>query len=92
MEWSRPVIALFSLAIFAVAFWVAWINKDTQTFSILVGAIVSLVSSVAGYYFGSSVGLAEEGRGHPRRPGDRAGDAAARKLTDPPRHPGGSNA
>jgi hypothetical protein len=56
MEWSRPVIALFSLVIFAVAFWVAWGNKDAQTFSILVGAIVSLVSSVAGYYFGSSAG------------------------------------
>jgi hypothetical protein len=56
MEWSRPVIALFSLLIFAVAFWIAWVNKDTQTFSILVGAIVSLVSSVAGYYFGSSAG------------------------------------
>ncbi len=35
---------------------VAWGNKDAQTFSILVGAIVSLVSSVAGYYFGSSAG------------------------------------
>ena len=56
MEWSRPVIALFSLVIFALAFWIAWGQKDTGTLNILVGAIVSLVSSVSGYYFGSSAG------------------------------------
>jgi hypothetical protein len=56
MEWSRPVIAVFSLSIFALAFFVAWKNSDGPTLNILVGAIVSLVSSIAGYYFGSSVG------------------------------------
>jgi hypothetical protein len=56
MEWSRPVIAVFSLSIFAFAFFVALKNPDGPTFSILVGAIVSLVASISGYYFGSSVG------------------------------------
>ena len=61
MEWSRPVIAVFSLAIFALAFWIAWglargDAKDTKMLDILVGAIVSLVSTISGYYFGSSVG------------------------------------
>jgi hypothetical protein len=34
-------------------------DKDTEiskSFPILVGAIVSLVSTISGYYFGSSVG------------------------------------
>jgi hypothetical protein len=57
MEWSRPVIAIFSLVIFALAFFIAWQKlPDTATLNILVGAIVSLVSSVSGYYFGSSAG------------------------------------
>jgi hypothetical protein len=56
MEWSRPVIAAFSLGIFALAFFVSWQRSDAATLNILVGAIVSLVSSVAGYYFGSSAG------------------------------------
>lgn len=58
MEWSRPVIALFSLAVFALAFWIAWQMKDNDPtiFSTLVGAVVTLVSSIAGYYFGSSAG------------------------------------
>jgi hypothetical protein len=56
MEWSRPVIAVFSLGIFALAFLIAWQKQDAATLNILVGAIVSLVSSVAGYYFGSSAG------------------------------------
>jgi hypothetical protein len=58
MEWSRPVIAFFGLAIFAVAFGLAWMrsDKDATTFSMLVGAVVTLVSTISGYYFGSSVG------------------------------------
>jgi membrane protein implicated in regulation of membrane protease activity len=57
MEWSRPAIAFFSLVIFALAFWIAWQKlPDSGTLNILVGAIVSLVSSVSGYYFGSSAG------------------------------------
>jgi hypothetical protein len=56
----RPAIALFGLAVFGVAFWVTMMaDKDTEiskSFPILVGAIVSLVSTISGYYFGSSVG------------------------------------
>ena len=56
----RPAIALFGLAVFGVAFWVT-VRADPTTdipksFPILVGAIVSLVSTISGYYFGSSVG------------------------------------
>lgn len=59
MYW-RPAIALFGLAVFGVAFWVT-VRADPATdiaksFPILVGAIVSLVSTISGYYFGSSVG------------------------------------
>jgi steroid 5-alpha reductase family enzyme len=56
MEWSRPVLAIFSLVIFSLAFWISWEKNDSSTLDILVGAIVSLVSSVSGYYFGSSAG------------------------------------
>jgi hypothetical protein len=56
MEWSRPVIAVFSMSIFALAFFIAWQKSDASTLNILVGAIVSLVSSISGYYFGSSAG------------------------------------
>jgi hypothetical protein len=58
MEWSRPVIALFGLAIFAMAFIIAWskLPNDSATFNLLVGAVVALVSSISGYYFGSSAG------------------------------------
>jgi hypothetical protein len=56
----RPLIALFGLAVFGVAFWVT-MEAPPQTdiarsFPILVGAIVSLLSTISGYYFGSSVG------------------------------------
>ena len=58
MEWSRPVIAIFGLVIFALSFWMAWQNRaeDNSTFQMLVGAIVALVTSISGYYFGSSSG------------------------------------
>jgi hypothetical protein len=60
MEWSRPTIAIFGLIIFAVAFGLAWTQISTQlgqaTFNTLVGAVVALVSTISGYYFGSSVG------------------------------------
>jgi len=60
MEWSRPTIAIFGLIIFAVAFGIAWKYMDTPagatTFNTLVGAVVTLVSTISGYYFGSSVG------------------------------------
>lgn len=56
MEWSRPVIAVFGLTIFALAFAIAWAAKDTGLMNILVGAIVALVSTISGYYFGSSAG------------------------------------
>jgi len=60
MEWSRPTIAIFGLVIFAAAFVIAWNQIGTQTgqttFNTLVGAVVTLVSTISGYYFGSSVG------------------------------------
>lgn len=56
MDWSRPVIAVFGLAIFALAFAIAWWSRDTGLMNILVGAIVALVSTISGYYFGSSAG------------------------------------
>lgn len=56
----RPAIALFGLAVFGVAFWVTMEAPATseigKSFPILVGAVVSLVSTISGYYFGSSVG------------------------------------
>jgi hypothetical protein len=56
----RPAIAIFGLAVFGVAFWVTMKADPTtdiaKSFPILVGAIVSLVSTISGYYFGSSVG------------------------------------
>ena len=56
----RPAIALFGLGVFGVAFWVTVKANPTtdiaKSFPILVGAIVSLVSTISGYYFGSSVG------------------------------------
>jgi hypothetical protein len=55
----RPIIAVSGLAVFAVAFGVTvWAKTPeiAQSFPILVGAIVSLVSTISGYYFGSSVG------------------------------------
>ncbi len=56
----RPAIALFGLAVFGVAFWVTMMadpnTEISKSFPILVGAIVSLVSTISGYYFGSSVG------------------------------------
>jgi hypothetical protein len=58
MEWSRPIIAVFGLAIFAMTFFIAWRNPETfkGAFEILVGAVVALVSTISGYYFGSSAG------------------------------------
>jgi hypothetical protein len=62
-QWTniwRPAIALFGLAVFGVAFWVTMradpASEIAKSFPILVGAIVSLVSTISGYYFGSSVG------------------------------------
>jgi hypothetical protein len=56
----RPAIALFGLTVFGVAFWVSMradaTTEISKSFPILVGAIVSLVSTISGYYFGSSVG------------------------------------
>ena len=56
MEWSRPVIAVFGLIIFALSFTIAWWGKDTGLQNILTGAIVAMVSTITGYYFGSSAG------------------------------------
>lgn len=53
MEWSRPVISAFSLGIFALEFFIACQKSDAPTLNIPVGAIVSLVSSVAGYDVGT---------------------------------------
>jgi len=57
----RGFVALFGLAVFGLAFYVTVIPQAANTeisksFPILVGAIVSLVSTISGYYFGSSVG------------------------------------
>jgi hypothetical protein len=56
----RPGIALFGLIVFGLAFWVTVkapsASDISKSFPILVGAIVSLVSTISGYYFGSSVG------------------------------------
>jgi uncharacterized transporter YbjL len=56
MEWSRPVIAVFGLIIFALSFAIAWWSHDTGLQNILTGAIVAMVSTITGYYFGSSAG------------------------------------
>jgi hypothetical protein len=55
----RACVALFGLIVFGVAFGVTvWAKNDeiSKSFPILVGAIVSLVSTISGYYFGSSAG------------------------------------
>ena len=56
MEWSRPVIGVLSLALFAAAFVIAATQKDNAVLQILVGAVVSGFSTILGYYFGSSSG------------------------------------
>ena len=56
MEWSRPVIGVLSLALFAAAFVIAATQKDNAVLQILVGAVVSGFSTILSYYFGSSSG------------------------------------
>lgn len=57
MEWTRRVIALVGLVVFGVAFYVAATKVDyKESFNILVGSVVSLVSTISGFYFGSSAG------------------------------------
>lgn len=54
MEWARPLIAIFMLAVFVVAFVVAYQNKDPATLSLLVGAVIANTTMVIQYFFGSS--------------------------------------
>ena len=52
--WTKPLIATLSLSLFIGVLGVAWWTRDQQALSLLTGAVISNMTIVIGYYFGSS--------------------------------------
>jgi hypothetical protein len=59
-SWVKPSIGIFSFVIFAAALFVTWKFSQTAAFNLLVGAVIANVTTVIGYYFGSSSGSAHK--------------------------------
>jgi drug/metabolite transporter (DMT)-like permease len=57
-SWAKPSIAFFSLALFAAGLGVAWWAKNDNALAIMLGAVVSNVTTVIQFYYGSSSGSA----------------------------------
>ncbi len=54
--WVKPSIGIFSFVIFGAGLVVTWKYNQTAAFNLLIGAAIANVTTVIGYYFGSSSG------------------------------------
>ena len=54
--WTKPLIASISLSLFVAVLGVAWWTGDKQSLGMLTGCVVSNLTIVIGFYFGSSAG------------------------------------
>ena len=54
--WAKPAIGVYTLSLFLVGLLVAYLIKNDTAFNLMVGAIISNVTTVCQYYFGSSSG------------------------------------
>src|SRR5215472_14280320 len=60
-SWAKPSIGIFSFAVFAAALIVTWRYPEMKdAFNLLIGAVIANVTTVIGYYFGSSSGSAQK--------------------------------
>ena len=58
--WAKPSIGIFSFVVFAAALFVTWKTDQKEAFNLLIGAVIANVTTVIGYYFGSSSGSAQK--------------------------------
>jgi hypothetical protein len=59
-SWVKPSIGIFSFGVFAAALFVTWQFNKEAAFNLLIGAVIANVTTVIGYYFGSSSGSAQK--------------------------------
>jgi len=58
--WAKPSIGIFSFVIFGAALVATWLYNKDAAFNLLIGAVIANVTTVIGYYFGSSSGSAHK--------------------------------
>jgi hypothetical protein len=54
--WAKPLIGGLTLGLFVLMLGAALYTKSDQSVLLLTGAVVSMTSTVVGFYFGSSAG------------------------------------
>lgn len=54
--WAKPAVSIYALTIFLVAFGIAYLAKDTASLTMMMGAAISMGTSVVNYWIGSSSG------------------------------------
>jgi hypothetical protein len=54
--WAKTAISIFALGIFLAAFGIAYLAKDNTDLTMMMGAAISMATSVVGYWIGSSSG------------------------------------
>jgi len=60
-NWAKPIIAIWTLTVFAFALVVVWLATGRDAaFNLMIGAVIANATTVIGYYFGSSSGSAQK--------------------------------
>ena len=54
--WAKPAVSIYALTIFLIAFGIAYLAKDTASLTMMMGAAISMGTSVVNYWIGSSSG------------------------------------
>ena len=54
--WAKPSIGIYALTLFAACLIVAYYSKNETAQNLLIGAVISMATTVSGYYYGSSSG------------------------------------
>ena len=58
--WAKPGISIYALTIFVIAFGIAYMSKNDASLTMMMGAAISMGTSVVNYYLGSSSGSAQK--------------------------------
>ncbi len=59
-EWGALIISVLVVGAFLAALAVAFVSHDATNLTLLIGAVVTQLGNVVGYWIGSSIGSARK--------------------------------
>ena len=58
--WAKPAVSVYAMTIFIIALGIAYMAKDSSSLTMMMGAAISMGSTVINYWLGSSSGSSKK--------------------------------